>query len=121
MGDHYQCRLAKRLDGKKIVTFPPLGKMYAHGQKTLKSCHNFDQAIAVAKEFNSSLPAEVIGLVIIEYKAEGHYQIYNKPIHGPGVRHSMRRVDTTKWLRFIDRKGEVFNLNPKTHEICENA
>ena len=119
MAYHFQCRFAKRLDGRTVRTLPTQGSMYTHGQKTLKSCDTLEEAITAAKEFNSSLSPEIIGLVIVQYKANGHYKHYNKPSHKPGIRHSMRREGSTEWLRFINRKGEVFELDPKTHMILD--
>lgn len=135
MADHYQCRIAKRLDGRQVITFPTVGRLYPHEQKTLKGYHSLQDVIERAKEFNSSsleqaveagkefsrnLPIElneVIGLVIVHFKAGRKYQIVNTPSGKKGTRIMARVPGKTEWLRFINRKCEVYELDPKSHVI----
>lgn len=119
--EHYQCRLVKRLDGRKIITFRKLGKMYAHEQKTLKSYHTLDEAITEACKFNPSLPLEVKGIVIVRFRASGGGTIVNASDKKPFVRITNRKLGTSVWLRFIDRSGEVYELSPDNHEILKKA
>ena len=135
MAEHYQCRIAKRLDRRKVITFPAVGRLYSHEQKTLKGYHSLQDVIERAKEFNSSsleqaveagkefsrnLPTEqneVIGFVIVHFKAGGKYQIVNTPSGEKGTRIMSRVPGKTEWLRFIDRTCEVYELDPKRHVI----
>lgn len=112
-GKHYLCRLVKRLDGKEVVTWPKLGSMYPHGQKTLKNSNTLEGAIAEAKKFNIDLPPEVIGLVVAEYPAKVDNRLYTTSSHKLTFRHSMRPVGKTEWKVFINRNSETFELDSK--------
>jgi hypothetical protein len=116
--EHYQVRLVKRIDNDgTIVTYPNTGKIYElHDQKTLKSYHTLDDAIARAKSFNQNLPPEVKGMVIVQFKAGGS-SITSGSITKPHVRATARKSGTTEWLRFVDRKGDVSVISPGTHKI----
>ncbi|MDO8490686.1 MAG: hypothetical protein Q7T04_01565 [Dehalococcoidia bacterium] len=120
---HHRLRFVERIDpDRTIITSARLGKLYSSdGQKTLKSYHALDDVISRAKEFNQELPEEVEGMVVVEVKP-GYYGIRG----GVKVRKHMARIPvlkgTTKWLAFIDRNGDVWNVcsdHRKTSKIAQ--
>ncbi len=114
---HFQCRLVKQIKGTKIITFLKQGKMYSHGQKTLKSQHSLEEATAEAIKFNPTLPPEVKGIVIVNFNATTDPRIYEGKVEKAFIRQAVRKKGTTDWQRFINRKGEIFELDPKKHTI----
>lgn len=115
---HYQVRFVKRIENNgTIITFPRLGKMYElHNQKTLKSYHSLSETIKRAIEFNSDLPDVVQGMVIVSLKTGG-LVLADGSKNAPHVKKPLRKVDTTEWLRFIDRKGSLYEVAYGTHVI----
>ncbi|MBI4288848.1 MAG: hypothetical protein HY671_10520 [Chloroflexi bacterium] len=116
--DHYQIRLAKRIESDgTIVTFPVLGKVAPQGQKTLKGYHSLDEALNIAQEMNPDLPAEVKGLVIVQFNYRGAHLIPKVRKVKPHDRGRPREPDTTEWVRLISREGIVFSIVPGTHRM----
>jgi len=114
---HYQARIAKRVEENgTIVTSFKLGRMYSHTQKTLKSCKNLDEAIETAKKYNPDLPGEVKGIVITQFKP-GKLSIAKGTLLQSHITAQPRKVGTTEWVRFIDRRGKVYLVSPKEHKI----
>lgn len=114
---HFQIRFVKRIEpDKTIITFPNLGKIYElHNQKTLKG-HNLSEAIARAIEFNPDLPHVVRGMVIVDFKSGGAVIAFGRR-KSPYLTKQPRKRDTTEWLRFIDRSGSLFEVDPLSHKL----
>lgn len=130
MSSYFQCRFVSKIVkhpyGQKVVTFSDheLGRMYPlHGQKTLKSYQTkyptLHDAIVRAKELNlgKHLSQGAIGIVIVQHKSSGDYTLCEGTKVKPHLRSTSRKLDTAEWLRFINSKGEMFELEPKKHII----
>ncbi len=115
---HHQIRFVKRIENNgRVITFPRLGFPYElHDQKTLKSYHSLDEVVARAKEYNSELPPNVKGMVIIRFQAGGERVSTGKRVK-PYVGANPRRSGTTEWLIYIDREGNQFNIVHGTHKL----
>ena len=91
--------------------------MYLHGQKTLKSRNSVEDAIAEAMKHNPTLPPEVKGMVIVMFNAKTDLRIHEGKVEKAFIGKPPRKIGTTEWLRFINRQGKVFELDPKNHKI----
>ena len=114
---HYQLRLVKRIDRDgTITTWSTLGKLYLHDQKTAKNCKSIEDAVARAKEFNQNLGPEVKGMVVVGFRRDARRRVVQRPGKRPYVTTVPRITETTEWLRFVDRNGDVWAVS-EDHKI----
>ena len=125
---HFQIRLVKRFDGKKIVTHGTLAhaKSLQAKDKTLDLVGTEKGALQQARNYckrgsrrKGPLPGEFLGVVLIKYDSNP-----NKPrtvrsgAGGFQVTHRPRRVTaTTTWLYYVDPDANAYQVDPITREI----
>jgi hypothetical protein len=127
---HFQLRLVKRFDGRRIVTFGNLAKPKEGEAKdqTLDLFANERSALQYARNYCSRgerrkgpLPGEFLGVVIVQHESDPSKWksiAPGSPLRGAVLANRPKRAkDTTVWRFYVDPDGKAYAVNPKTHEI----
>ena len=133
---HYQFRLVKRIDGRKLVTHAILANARSKGarDKTLDifQASNDRAALQRARDYfhravqnKGPLPGEFRGVVVVKYDSDPKKPaIISQPkLHGPLETANRRRQlrGTTTWLYYLDPKGDVFYVDAVDHHVKDQV
>ena len=126
--DHFQFRLVKRFDGRRIVTYANLAQPNEGSAKdhTMDFFGNERSALQEAKNYSARgekrkglLPGEFLGVVVVKYESDPNKSITIRPgsfFPRATVSHRPRRVPgTATWLYYVNPEGERFHVGPTTH------
>jgi hypothetical protein len=128
---HYQLRLVKRVDRKRVVTHPPLAhaKSVNARDKTLDifQANNDRAALQRAREYGlkslqkkGPLPGDYRGVVVVKHQT-AHAKPFLVEQTKSGaieiVNRRRRLAGSTVWLYYLDNEGNAWNLDAKSHEL----
>ena len=127
---HYQIRLVKRFDGRRIVTHPPLANAKSTGSRD-KTLDVFEatsdrSALGRAREYNrrsdkrkGPLPGDYLGAVVVRYETDTSKQgVIRRSRGGSEVTNRRRRLKgTTSWLYFVDPEGDAYHVDARTYSL----
>jgi hypothetical protein len=129
--EHFQLRLVKRFDGRRIVTYPKLGQPNESAAKDhiLDFFDNERSVLQAARTYcargekrKGPLPGEFLGVVVVKFA--GDPSRWGSLLSGAkvpqGVRLSgrpRRMPGTATWLYYLTSEGKALHVDPVTHEI----
>ena len=128
---HFQLRLVKRIDGRRIVTHGPMAN--ANGIAAKDKTLDFStkgEAVKSAKDYccrgsrrKGPLPGEFLGVVVVRRESDQTRWIsVGSLTAGMKVSKRPKRVKgTTTWLSYVDKDGVEYHVDPVTHRILERA
>jgi len=127
---HFQLRLVKRFDGKRIVTHRSLGQpnegvakdhvldLYDNERSVLQAARNY---CARGDKRKGPLPGPFLGVVVVKYESDpsrwksikpgslgSDFQLSRRP---------QRVTGKTSWLYYVDPDSKAFHVNAKTHRV----
>ncbi len=127
---HFQLRLVKRCDGRKIVTYGNLAKPKEGAAKdqTLDLFPTEKSALQAARNYSlrgekrkGHLPGNFLGVVVVSYESDptrwrsirpgaigGGFQLANRPARVKG---------TVTWHYYVNPDGKAYHINSETHEV----
>jgi len=127
---HFQLRLVKRFDGRRIVTYPNLGQPNegAAEDHTLDLFPNEKSALQAARNYcargekrKGPLPGEFLGVVVVKFESDpSKWKSVRPGTFGPGLKLSgrpRRAPGTATWLYYVSPDEKAFHVYPATHEI----
>ena len=123
---HYQLRLVRRFDGRRLVTHSPLAqpKSLKDRDKTLDITAGTERgALQKARHYcrrgpkrKGELPGEFLGVVLVKHTSDSNksiavtrsYQVTKRP---------KRTTGSTVWLYYVDADGHAFTVDQLTHYV----
>ena len=126
---HYQVRLVKRLDGRRVVTHHALAQPkelrardktldFGTERGALQAARNYS---ARGEQRKGPLPGDFVGTIVVKHISDptkfGTVKLGNVPRGFEVTKRPRRLVGTTTWLYYVDPNGKAFHVNGKTHRI----